>query len=77
MQSWRRLRSGEVFCSVASGGRSSILIAPWIPHIDQNLGLVEDVLPTTDFQDLAIKDALCEWSSRWPHFILICLVTQT
>ena len=41
-----------------------------IPHIDQNLGLVEDVSSTTDFQDPAIQDVLCEWPSRWPHSIL-------
>lgn len=41
-----------------------------LPQLDSNMGDVRDILPATDFQELAISDALQTPPSRLPHLIL-------
>lgn len=41
-----------------------------MPQLQGDMGVVQDILPTTDFQQLAISDALQSPPSRLPHLIL-------
>lgn len=41
-----------------------------VPQLDNNMGDIRDILPTTDFQELAISEALQTPPSRLPHLIL-------
>ncbi|KAE8555139.1 hypothetical protein EYB25_003687 [Talaromyces marneffei] len=46
-------------------------IQQYVLHqLDSNMGGIRDILPTTDFQQLAISDALQSPPSRLPHLIL-------
>lgn len=55
----------------SSGNNPETVLAKFVtPVIDNDNGTVADVMPATDFQSIAITQALQDPPSRYPHWIL-------